>query len=90
MDEYKLKVVGVHYAANHDERGAATDMEAMEERTVEMLRWLDAERPRVVLVAENETGAKNAAGLLAEHGFSARLVADSVDMPAEGEILVQW
>ena len=52
MDEYKLKVVGVHYAANPDDKGAATDVEAMEERTVEMLRWLDAERPRVVLVAE--------------------------------------
>ena len=52
MDEYKLKVVGVHYAANPDGKGAATDVEAMEERTVEMLRWLDAERPRVVLVAE--------------------------------------
>lgn len=52
MDEYRLKVVGVHYAANPDGVGAATDVEAMEERTVEMLRWLDAERPRVVLVAE--------------------------------------
>lgn len=52
MDEYRLKVVGVHYAANPDDRGAATDVETMEERTVEMLRWLDAERPRVVLVAE--------------------------------------
>lgn len=52
MDEYRLKVVGVHYAANPDGVGAATDVEAMEERTVEMLRWLDAERPRMVLVAE--------------------------------------
>ena len=52
MDEYKLKVVGVHYAANPDGVGAATDVEAMEEHTVEMLRWLDAERPRLVLVAE--------------------------------------
>ena len=42
----------MHYAANPDGKGAATDVEAMEERTVEMLRWLDAERPRVVLVAE--------------------------------------
>ena len=26
MDEYKLKVVGVHYAANPDGKGAATDV----------------------------------------------------------------
>lgn len=39
MDEYRLKVVGVHYAANPDGVGAATDVEAMEERTAEMERY---------------------------------------------------
>lgn len=52
MDEYRLKVVGVHYAANPDGVGAATDVAAREEQTIDLLRWLDAERPRVVLVAE--------------------------------------
>ncbi|MBR7181181.1 MAG: transcription-repair coupling factor [Clostridia bacterium] len=45
---------------------------------------------RVVLVAENETGAKNAAGLLASHGFAATLAKESEALPKEGEITVQW
>ena len=52
MDEYRLKVVGVHYAANAIGKGDVTDVAAREEQTIALLRWLDAERPRVVLVAE--------------------------------------
>lgn len=52
MDEYRLKVVGVHYAANAIGKGDVTDVAAREEQTIDLLRWLDAVRPRVVLVAE--------------------------------------
>ena len=52
MDEYRLQVVGVHYAANPDDKGDVTDATAREEQTIDLLRWMDAERPRVVLVAE--------------------------------------
>ncbi len=45
---------------------------------------------RVLLVAENETSAKNAAGLLASHGFAAKLADDNSVLGDEGEILVSW
>ena len=48
------------------------------------MRW------RVLLVAENETAAKNAAGALAARNFVTRLAGDDTTLGAEGEILVSW
>ena len=46
---------------------------------------------RVIVAAENETSAKNAAGLLAEHGYSVRLhQKNDTVLPERGEILVEW
>lgn len=52
MAEYRLKVVGVHYAVNPEWGSSDESVEVMEERTVAFLRSLDEERPRVVLRAE--------------------------------------
>ena len=52
MAEYRLKVVGVHYAVNPECGSSDESVEVMEERTVAFLRSLDEERPRVVLRAE--------------------------------------
>ncbi|MBQ8342427.1 MAG: transcription-repair coupling factor [Clostridia bacterium] len=45
---------------------------------------------RVVVVTESETAAKNVAGLLAEHGYAARLGEGDVALPEHGEITVEW
>ena len=54
MAEYRLKIVGVHYAANPEYHNATSivSTEDMEERTIELLRRLDEEHPHVVLKAE--------------------------------------
>ncbi|MBR6728444.1 MAG: transcription-repair coupling factor, partial [Clostridia bacterium] len=46
---------------------------------------------RVIITAENETSAKNLAGLLSEHGFGAKIW-DTYDefLPKNGEIAIQW
>ena len=46
---------------------------------------------RVIIAAENETSAKNTAGLLTEHGYAVTLHQKGEDvLPKNGEILVQW
>ncbi len=45
---------------------------------------------RVILSAENESAAKNAAGLLAEHGFSVSLAENGDALPESGKVLVTW
>ncbi len=46
---------------------------------------------RVIIVAENETSAKNLCGVLCEHGHRARLAAAGEEsLPDHGEILLLW
>ena len=46
---------------------------------------------RIILVAENETSAKNAAGLLGEHGYKVQLCRErDAELPVGGEVLVEW
>ena len=52
MTEYKLRIVGIHYAANPDYVRGVECTEEMEEHTVESLRLLAEQRPRVVLMPE--------------------------------------
>lgn len=52
MAEYRLKIVGVHYAVNAGCSSSDESAEVMEERTIAFLRSLDEERPHVVLRAE--------------------------------------
>ena len=45
----------------------------------------------VILMAENETSAKNTAGLLSEHGYAVRLhQKGETDLPKRSEILIEW
>ena len=50
--EYQLKISGVHYGANGDSVAGQKDTEEMHMRTLEMLSWIDRERPIVVLSAD--------------------------------------
>ena len=53
MKEYRLKITGVHYAANPEaESQKLPDTEEMHVRTRELLRKIDRERPLVSLFAE--------------------------------------
>ena len=52
MMEYQLKISGVHYGANGDSVAGQKDTEEMHMRTLEMLSWIDRERPIVVLSAD--------------------------------------
>ena len=53
MKEYRLKISGVHYAANPEaESQGLPDTEEMHVRTRELLRKIDRERPLVSLFAE--------------------------------------
>ena len=52
MDEITLKIVGVHYAANTNTRHDQEETPEMHQRTIELLTWLDTERPPVVLMRE--------------------------------------
>lgn len=52
MTEYQLKIVGVHYASNPEYVVGAECTEEMEEHTVDNLRRLALQRPRVVLIPE--------------------------------------
>ena len=50
--EYQIKISGVHYGANGDSVAGQKDTEEMHVRTRELLRWIDSERPYVVLAAD--------------------------------------
>lgn len=52
MSEYRLKIVGVHYAANPEYVPGIECTEEMELNTVERLKRMDETRPRVVLMPE--------------------------------------
>ena len=53
MKEYRFRISGVHYAANPEaETKRLPDTEEMHERTRELLRKIDRERPLVSLFAE--------------------------------------
>lgn len=52
MAEYQLKIRGVHYGANGDSVAGQKDTEQANRRTLELLSWIDRERPVVVLAAE--------------------------------------
>ena len=54
MTEYRLKITGVHYAANPDQVAGQPDTEAMHVRTREMLSWVENDAPFVVLKADPE------------------------------------
>lgn len=47
-----MKVVGVHYAANTNSRHDREETPEMHQRTIDLLRWLDTERPIVVLMPD--------------------------------------
>ena len=49
MTEYRLKITGVHYAANPKQRAGQPDTEEMHVRTRKMLSWVRDEAPFVVL-----------------------------------------
>lgn len=52
MAEYRLKISGVHYAANPEAEAGMPDTEEMHVRTREMLSRIDRDRPLVSLFAE--------------------------------------
>ena len=52
MTEYLLKISGVHYGANGDFVAGQKDTEETHMRTLKLLRWLDSERPIVVLAPD--------------------------------------
>ena len=52
MSEITLKIVGVHYAANDESRHDREETPEMHQRTIDLLRWLDTERPLVVLMPD--------------------------------------
>lgn len=52
MTEYLLKISGVHYGANGDFVAGQKDTEEAHMRTLKLLRWLDSERPIVVLAPD--------------------------------------
>lgn len=52
MADIRLKIVGIHYATNPEAWETKNSTEEMEERTIERLRKLSKERPRVILVPE--------------------------------------
>ena len=49
MIEYRIKITGVHYAANPKQRAGQPDTEEMHVRTRKMLSWVRDEAPFVVL-----------------------------------------
>ena len=49
MTEYRLKITGVHYAANPEQVAGQPDTEEMHVRTRKMLSWVRDEAPFVVL-----------------------------------------
>ena len=49
MTEYRLKIAGVHYAANPEQRAGQPDTEEMHVHTKKMLSWVRDEAPFVVL-----------------------------------------
>jgi hypothetical protein len=53
MFNYVIKISGVHYAANGDFVAGRKDTKEDHLRTLEMLKWLEKERPAVVLMAEH-------------------------------------
>ena len=52
MTEYKIKISGVHYAANPEAEAGMPDTEEMHVRTRELLSRIDRERPLVSLFAD--------------------------------------
>lgn len=54
MTEYRLKITGVHYAANPDQVAGQSDTEEMHVRTREMLSWVESDAPFVVLKPDPE------------------------------------
>jgi len=54
MTEHRLKITGVHYAANPEQVAGQPDTEEMHVRTLEMLRWVRDEAPFVVLAATSK------------------------------------
>lgn len=54
MTEHRLKITGVHYAANPDQVAGQPDTAEMHVRTLEMLRWVRDEAPFVVLAPTSE------------------------------------
>lgn len=53
MFKYVIKISGVHYGANGDFVAGRKDTKEDHLCTLEMLRWLEEERPAVVLLAEH-------------------------------------
>ena len=49
MTEYRLKITGVHYAANPKQRAGQPDTDEMHVRTRKMLSWVKDDAPFVVL-----------------------------------------
>ena len=61
MVEHQLKIRGVHYGANGDSVAGQKDTEESHSRTLELLRWIDRERPIVVLAADTANHVHGAA-----------------------------
>lgn len=59
MTEYRLKITGVHYAANPGQRAGQPDTEEMHVRTREMLSWVRDKAPFVVLKAAPDCHANS-------------------------------
>ena len=52
MTEYKIKISGVHYGANGDSVAGQEETAEMHGRTIELLTWIDHEKPIVVLAPD--------------------------------------
>lgn len=52
MSEYRIKISGVHYGANGDSVAGQEETAEMHERTIELLTWIDHEKPIVVLAPD--------------------------------------
>ena len=77
MDEITLKIVGVHYAANPKCRHDVDETPEMHQRTIEMLQWLDNERPMVVLMPDKTNPVNPNAVMARAQGKLIGYVADN-------------
>lgn len=76
MKEITLKIVGVQYAANPQRRQTDEETPEMQQRTLEMLTWLDNERPQVVLMRDRSNPVSGQAVMARAMGRHIGYVAD--------------
>lgn len=93
--EYRIKILGAQYAANPDFVAGQPETEEMHVRTMEMLSWLNADKPKVVLMAEPTNSHNPNAVMARAMGRKMGYVADEMLevvhslMPKGGKVLAE-